>query len=285
MLIPQAGLLGPQRVHLQFGSSPLPGPQWPLDRIPWPPSRLFSLPSSHVCPNLPTFRCFSADLSDMFVCCLGNLLLNDSCSSCCTFKGRYQGPAPLTLPCFWYHPDLYNSWQIRCLHLYLQLGSAIAAFIFFLLFWWGQFLLLLALVVLSGWLLKIIMRRIRITVSHSRMGLHHAFWGVECISFPPLQMTDKDIFWVVSCWCWYLHVCLSSLLVRSVHSVEFWKQCEGRREPWEVGKSDMEVLRRWEIRPVVSWRGEKKKSSAGQSHPCYFYFVESVSLKLSWVTL
>lgn len=48
---------------------------------------------------LHMFQCMA--LSDVFVCCIGNPLLNYSCSTCCDFKGIDQG-AFLMPPCFWH---------------------------------------------------------------------------------------------------------------------------------------------------------------------------------------
>lgn len=60
----------------------------------------FSLPSSSVRPGWPTRRCFDADLSDVFVCCAGNPLLNYSCSIGCNFRGRDPGGLLMPPPCF-----------------------------------------------------------------------------------------------------------------------------------------------------------------------------------------
>lgn len=76
---------------LQPDSSPLPRPTVSstgcihgtcLCSSPFPPP---------VHSDSPIFRCFIMQLSDMFVCWIGNPLLNYSCSSCFKFKGRDQG--------------------------------------------------------------------------------------------------------------------------------------------------------------------------------------------------
>lgn len=54
------------------------------------------LPCSPQFTHLQMFQC--TGLSDVFVCCIGNLLLNYSCSTCCDFKGRHQGAC--MPPCF-----------------------------------------------------------------------------------------------------------------------------------------------------------------------------------------
>lgn len=141
--------------------------------------------------------------------------------------------------------------------------------------WWSQFLLLLARVVVSRWLL--LMKRIRIGGSHSFLGLHHAFWSGESICLPhPLHLS-----WSVNralafrCWHQYLQVSL----LRLMHSVEFWNEVWGR-EPWEVGRSDLEVFTKWESRPVLNGgdEGRKRSSSQDQSFPCYFQLNGSTSL-------
>lgn len=146
----------------------------------------------------------------------------------------------------------------------------------------GSVLITLCLSGVKWWLLKIIMERIRILGSHSRIGLCHAFW-VWSIYSPYsckwLTKISSRLSVVGTDTCRY-----ACSLVRAMHSVEFWKQCEEKRDPWKAGRSDMKVLGRWEGRPVVNL-GEGKVIWRPELSLLFLFHWEWESLKLSWVTL